>query len=88
MDARLPDAFLKSVVNLLPVGSKTPPTSKRRETRGFDYSELSHIAPLILSVANGHWPIFGAEHVLPAPAMAHHAGCPLRPGEPAAATGH
>jgi putative transposase len=44
-----------------------------------------HHSRLISPTCTGNWPFFGAEQVLPAPALAHPARCPLWPRQSASA---
>ena len=64
------------------------PNSKRFKSHDLRLTRVSHLRRLISSVDIGHWPIFGVEHTLPAPAMAHSARRTQRPGQSTAAADH
>jgi hypothetical protein len=82
------DAVARYVQNPAAYGQKTPTNSRRRETRDLRLTRVSHLSRLISSPCTGHWLIFGAEHFLPAPPMAHRARCPQRHGQSASAADH
>ena len=70
------------------VGSKNSAELKRFKTLGLGDLWVSQIARLMSIRSRQTLADFGAEHVFSAPAMAHHAGCPLRSCEPASARDH